>query len=355
MKLSWGIIGCGDVTERKGGPALYKVPGSELVAVMRRDGAKAADFAARHGARRHYDRVDALLNDPDVNAVYVATPPCAHAEQTIQAARAGKHVLCEKPMAMNVAEGEAMVAACRDAGVQLMIAYYRRRFPAVLRIAEHIAQGAIGRPIVARVEVAGVHRAPTTASQRWRLDPAIAGGGLLMDVGAHAIDLLHLWLGDVADVAAFTDTVAHDLAVENSSVLILRFVSGAQATVTVHQNVGIWRNTMIVTGTEGSVELVGGLACRGVTLQSGDGRQDIDLPPPDPTHEGIVQNLVAAVERGEANCVTGDEGLKTTRVLAAAYESSARPGVVGLNPPQNKGDGSLFVGREAGKAGHQLD
>ncbi len=126
MNLRWGIIGCGNVAETKGGPALYGVEGSELVAVMSRSAEKGADFAQRHGARRHYTSVADLLSDDEVDAVYVATPPHLHAEQTVLAAEAGKHVLCEKPMALTVAECETMVAACRDAGVELWIAYYRR-------------------------------------------------------------------------------------------------------------------------------------------------------------------------------------------------------------------------------------
>ena len=331
MKLSWGIIGCGDVAERKGGPALYNVAGSELVAVMRRDKAKAADFAERHGAKRHYDRVEDLLADPQVNAAYVATPPYVHAEQTIAAAEAGKHVLCEKPMAMNVEEGRRMIAACDAHGVQLMVAYYRRRYAPVMKIKELIDSGAIGRPITARVQMGSAYGPPDSESKRWRLDPAIGGGGLLMDIGSHGIDLLHYWLGDVRDVAAFVDTVAYDLEVENSSSLILRFVNGAQATVVVNHNVGIYSNVMELTGTEGKLTLVGGLSCQDVQLQTADGTKAFGLGPPAITHSGIVEDLVDAIDHGRPNCLPGEEGLKTTKVLAAAYGSSAERCVVGLD------------------------
>ena len=330
MVLSWGIIGCGDVAERKGGPALYQAADSELVAVMRRDKAKAAGFAERHGARRHYERVEDLLSDPEVNAAYVATPPHVHAEQTIQAAQAGKHVLCEKPMAMNVAEAEAMIRACAANGVQLMVAYYRRRFPSVLKIKELLHQEAIGRPIMADVQIAAGYSPPGTESKQWRMDPKIGGGGLLMDLGSHAVDLLHFWLGDVCDVAAFVDTVAYDVEVENSSSVILRFRNEAQATVRVNHNVGMRRNAIELVGTSGRIELLGGLACNGVALEASGETQTFDLPAPQPTHLGIVENLVASIRNGEPNCVTGEEGLKTTHVLAAAYESSARRCVVAV-------------------------
>lgn len=330
MILSWGIIGCGDVAEKKGGPALYTAADSELIAVMRRDKAKAEDFAGRHGAKRHYDRVEDLLNDPEINAVYVATPPYVHAEQTIQAAQAGKHVLCEKPMAMNASDGEAMISACAANGVQLMIAYYRRRFPAALKIKELLEEGAIGRPITAGVQIAARYSPPATESKKWRTDPKLAGGGLLMDLGSHAIDLLHFWLGDVCDVAAFVDTIAYDVAVENSSSVILRFRNGAQATVRVNHNVGVGRNVMELDGASGRIELVRGLGCTGVELKTSDGEQSFDLPRPKITHLGIVENLVAGISNAEPNCVTGEEGLKTAKVLDAAYESSARRCVVAV-------------------------
>jgi len=126
MALQWGIIGCGNSADFKGGPALYNAAGSELVAVMRRDAEKAADFATRHGVKRHYCRVEDVLADEQVNAIYIATPPHLHAEQTIQTAQAGKHVLREKPMAMNVAECQRMIQACKEARGQLCVAYYRR-------------------------------------------------------------------------------------------------------------------------------------------------------------------------------------------------------------------------------------
>ena len=330
MTLSWGIIGCGDVAEHKGGPALYRVGGSELVAVMRRRGDLAADFAKRHGAKRHYDKVEDLIADPEVNAVYVATPPNVHSEQTIMAARGGKHVLCEKPMAMNSEEAGDMIAACREAGVQLMIAYYRRRFDAVLKIKELIDSGSIGRPIKARLEVDSRYEAPVEEKAVWRFDPAIGGGGLLMDVGSHGIDLLHFWLGNVRETAAFIATVEHDIEVENSSSLILAFENSVQAVVTVNQNVDRSRSTLEVTGTEGRIALIGGLACRGVVFESDKGEKTFDLPPTDITHFGIVEDLVEAVRSGRENCVPGEEGVKTTKVLDAASRASARRCVVNV-------------------------
>src|ERR1044071_3205427 len=121
--IRWGIIGCGDVTEVKSGPAFQKARDSALVAVMRRDGDLARDYAQRHGVPRWYDNAEALIHDPEVDAVYVATPPYAHKEYTLMSARVGKPVYVEKPMAMNHEECQVMIKACQAAGVPLLVAY----------------------------------------------------------------------------------------------------------------------------------------------------------------------------------------------------------------------------------------
>ncbi len=142
--IRWGIIGCGDVTEVKSGPGFQQAEHSRLVAVMRRNGALARDYAQRHGVPTWYDDAAALIHDPDVDAIYIATPPSSHKAYTLMSAQAGKPVYVEKPMALNVAECQAMIEACRDAGVPLFVAYYRRALPRFLKIKELIEAGAIG-------------------------------------------------------------------------------------------------------------------------------------------------------------------------------------------------------------------
>lgn len=128
-KVVWGLIGAGDVCERKSAPAMYKVPFSEVKTVMRRNAEKAADFAKRHGIGQWTTKVEDLLNDPEINAIYIATPPDSHAELTLKAAKAGKAVYVEKPMANSTKECETMTQACREADVPLFVAYYRRTLP----------------------------------------------------------------------------------------------------------------------------------------------------------------------------------------------------------------------------------
>ena len=176
--IRWGIIGCGNVTEVKSGPGFQKATNSHLVAVMRRDGAMAADYARRHGVPHWYDDADALINDPAVDAVYIATPPNAHQAYTLAAAKAGKPVYVEKPMALNYVECQTMVAACKAAGVRLWVAYYRRCLPRFLKVKALLESGAIGAPRLVTVRFYRDWVQPVDQTQLpWRVQPAVAGGG----------------------------------------------------------------------------------------------------------------------------------------------------------------------------------
>ncbi|RYZ20495.1 MAG: Gfo/Idh/MocA family oxidoreductase, partial [Chitinophagaceae bacterium] len=196
-QISWGIIGCGDVTEVKSGPAFQKVPGSRLQAVMRRDVAKAADYARRHDVPKWYDDAAALIADPDVNAVYVATPPSTHEAYTLQALAAGKPVYVEKPMALDAASAKRMSDAAGAAGIPLCVAHYRRAQPLFQKVKSLLDEGAIGRPRNVRLELFEPADAGLVArtDQPWRLDPAVSGGGLFYDLAPHALDLLLYFFG----------------------------------------------------------------------------------------------------------------------------------------------------------------
>lgn len=322
MTLKWGIIGCGNVAEFKGGPALYGVDGSELIAVMRRDGAKAQDFAQRHGAKRWYDRVETLLADPEINAVYVATPVHAHCQQTIQAAEAGKHVLCEKPMAMDVAECQRMIDACKASGVKLMIAYYRRTYPVVQRMRALLKQGIIGETMLVRINLTSYH--PAGRDDDWRVQPETGGGGVLYDVGSHRLDALNYLLGPIAQVSAITETLHADYSVEDSAVLILKLANGMHGVANFQWNIGHDMDDFEIYGTQGAMlarPLEGGHL---EVYRQGERIETYDMPRPKITHWGLIENFVAAVRSDEPIICTGKDGLETNRVMAAAYRDSAK-------------------------------
>ena len=196
-QIRWGIIGCGDVTEVKSGPAFNKINNSSLIAVMRRDGAKAADYAARHGVAKWYDDADDLINDPEVNAIYIATPPLQHEIYTLKALEAGKPVYVEKPMAVDAAAAERMQQASIASGVKLSIAHYRRAQPMFLKIKELIETGAVGKVRFAQLQMLQPPQSDLIADSEsnWRLDPAISGGGLFHDLAPHQLDLMIYFFG----------------------------------------------------------------------------------------------------------------------------------------------------------------
>ena len=196
--INWGIIGCGNVTEVKSGPAFNKVLQSKLVAVMRRNAAKAKDYAERHGVPKWYNNAAALINDSDVNAVYVATPPLQHEEYTLAALRAGKPVYVEKPVALNVAATERMVKAAKETGVKLTVAHYRRQQPLFLQLKSLLEQKALGdvRFVNLQFFQPGDTSLVAKTEENWRLDPAVSGGGLFHDLAPHQLDLLLYFFGE---------------------------------------------------------------------------------------------------------------------------------------------------------------
>lgn len=207
--IRWGIIGCGDVCEVKSGPGFQKAESSQLVAVMRRDGDKARDFATRHNVPKWYDDAQKLIDDPEVDAVYVATPPSSHEEYALRVALAGKPVYVEKPMARNYSECQHMVEACLRAQTPLFVAYYRRALPRFLKVQEILQNAGIGevRAVTcqhfqqSQFTDARAGRSMDERDLPWRVQPDIAGAGLFLDLAAHTLDLLDFLLGPITEAS----------------------------------------------------------------------------------------------------------------------------------------------------------
>lgn len=205
-KIRWGIIGCGDVTEVKSGPAFNKVKNSELVAVMRRNGEKAKDYALRHNVPKWYADADALIHDTEVNAIYVATPPSSHEEYTLAAINAGKPVYVEKPMSTDARSASKMAAAAKEKNIKLAVAHYRRAQPLFKKIKELLAQKIIGEIRFARCEL---YKPSLTTEElsdpkaAWRVNPPIAGGGLFHDLSPHQLDIMYYFFGEPLQAKGF--------------------------------------------------------------------------------------------------------------------------------------------------------
>lgn len=232
-QVRWGIIGCGNVTEVKSGPALSEVPNSKLVAVMRRDRALAEDYAKRHQVPHWYTSAKDLINNPEVNAVYIATPPAFHKEYALLAAKAGKAVYVEKPMAVNLAECMEMIDECKKLDVPLYVAYYRRALPKFLKIKELVEQGVIGKVrFVSVTQYQPIEGAEEIEKMPWRLNKDIAGGGLFYDLASHTLDYLDFLLGPIKKVKGFSTNQGGAYEIEDIASGSFLFESGAHATGT---------------------------------------------------------------------------------------------------------------------------
>jgi len=311
--VRWGIIGCGDVTEVKSGPGFQKARGSALVAVMRRDRAKAEDFARRHGVPRAYERADDLIADADVDAVYVASPPSTHCELSLRVAAAGKPCLVEKPMAMDHGECLRMVQAFRDAAAPLWVAYYRRALPRYVAVKDLLAGGAIGRVTSVRVEVMD-RLATGQDAAAWRFDPAIAGGGLLLDVGSHCVDLLDYLVGEIEEAAGFPVNTGGTYEAEDVTAAAFRMAGGVVGTGIWNFNAGDKRDGLVFAGSLG--ELRTPLFHEEDTvLSTAEGTVTYPVRNPPHVHQPLIQTIVDEL-LGRGRCEsTGESGARATRVL----------------------------------------
>ena len=323
--IRWGIIGCGDVTEVKSGPAFAQVPDSTLVAVMRRSAHLAEDYARRHGVPRWYADAEALVRDPEVDAVYVATPPDVHRAYTLLAAAHGKPVYVEKPMAMDHRECLDMIDACRSASVPLFTAYYRRALPRFLRVKACLDAGAIGAVRAVSITLWRRHTLDPAALP-WRVDPAIAGGGLFVDLASHTLDLLDYLLGPVAAVSGGASNQGGFYAAEDIVSGAFVFESGARGT-------GLW----CFTGDrhEDRVEIVGTAGRlvfstfdeRPVVLERDGVVESFSVPHPAHVQQPLIQTIVDELQGRGTSPSTGESGARTTRVMDALlrsyYESGA--------------------------------
>ncbi len=228
--IRWGIIGAGNVTEVKSGPGFQKTENSDLIAVMRRSGAKAEDYAKRHGIPHWYDDAQKLISDPEVDAVYIATPPDSHKKYTCQVAEAGKPVYVEKPMARSFDECVQMIAGCKRASVPLFVAYYRRQLPRFLKIKELLDAGSIGE--VRFVRATQFMPPMPEDLQRddlpWRVIPEIAGGGRFVDLASHTLDILDFFLGPIANVRGHASNQGGLYPAEDMVSCSFKFKSGIQ-------------------------------------------------------------------------------------------------------------------------------
>lgn len=291
--INWGMIGCGSVTEVKSGPGLYKAAHSALHAVTSRGLEKARSFAARHNVPVVYESVEALLADPDIDAVYIATPPDSHKDLALAAARAGKHVCVEKPMALTFEECGPIITACADAGVRLYVAYYRRGMPRFVQIKKWIEEGAIGAVRTVRLvqhqPPADEDRSPETLP--WRLQAAISGGGKFLDMGTHMLDMCDFLFGPIAEVRGMAANTGGLYTVEDTVAAVWRHEGGVQGVGSWCYVAGQGEDKTVITGSKGRIEFEF-FSDGPLVLITPDGRDEVRIPNPEHVHQPFFQSIV---------------------------------------------------------------
>ena len=314
--IRWGIIGCGNVTEVKSGPAFQKARHSALVAVMRRTGDLARDYAHRHGVPRWYDNAHALIDDDEVDAVYVATPPSSHKQYALACAKARKPVYVEKPMALNFNECSEMIAACRAADVPLFVAYYRRALPRFLKVKELIQSGAIGE--VRFVSISFYQPAEKNvldpASLPWRVRPELSGGGLFVDLASHMLDFLDDALGPIRESRGVASNQAGLYPAEDIVTGTFLFESGVHG-------VGTWcftahdkRDWTEIVGSAGRISYAT-FDSTPIVLTTSGGSTELPIANPPHIQQPLIQLIVDALNGGPASPSTGETGARTSWVM----------------------------------------
>lgn len=322
--IRWGMIGCGAVAEVKSGPGFYKSSHSELVAVTSSDAKQAQSFAARHGVPTVYGSNEELVADQSIDAVYIATPPSSHKPLSLLAARAGKHVYVEKPMAMRFEECREIVDACQQQGVQLFVAFYRRAMPRFLKVKEWIDSGEIGDVRNVR---AVQHQPPATedlsrATLPWRLSSEVAGGGKFLDMGIHELDVFDFLFGAIEEVHGIASNQAGLYDVEDTVTAIWRHASGVQGYGSWCYVSGSGEDAIQIVGSKGSISFEF-FSDKPLRLDNAEGDQVVEILNPQHVQQPFIQSIVddlngvapcpGSVESAVRSTWVADEILKNFR------------------------------------------
>ena len=297
--LNWLVVGVGDITGKRVIPAIQAEPRSRLYGIVTRDPAKALPYGVRV-----WTSLEEALCDPIVHVVYVASPVFLHAPQTIQSLRAGKHVICEKPMAMNLTDAQAMLHAAEESGKSLGTAYYRRAYPKVLRAKQLLESGAIGKPVLA--ELTSHSWLDGHGSRKWLVDPAQSGGGPLYDIGSHRIDLLNFFFGEPVRAIGSLSNAVHTYPVEDNATVLVDYPNGVRGIVDVRWHSKVVRDECRIRGTDGEIDLN---PLNGPELIDPGGHESLAVHPN--LHFPIIKNAVDAFLDGSPLLSTGASSIWT--------------------------------------------
>jgi predicted dehydrogenase len=315
--IKWGIIGCGNVTEVKSGPAFNKVKNSRLIAVMRRDALLAEDYARRHDVPRFYSNAHDLINDKDINAVYVATPPGSHAEYAIASITAGKPAYIEKPMAVNYAECLKIIKASEKYKVPVFVAYYRRALPGFLKVKDLIENGSIGKVRFLQIQL---FKAPSenekTGKLPWRVNPEVSGGGHFFDLACHQLDYFDFLFGPIQKVKSIALNQAGLYKAEDfvtAEFIFQNNVVGA-GTWCFSASLESGRDTIEIIGDKGSIRF-STFNFEPIVLTNTSGRKEFINERPEHVQYYLIEKIIQSLEGKGIAPSTGITGARTSRVM----------------------------------------
>ncbi len=318
-KLRYGLIGCGDISRKRVAPAIRDLEICDLVAVNRAHFEHAELFAKEFGARKWYETWQELINDNEIDVVYIATPHNIHKEQTIEAAKTGKHVLCEKPLALNAEDCKQMIEACTENNVKLGVAYYRHYYQSINRIKQIIEKGEIGEVSLIQINAFEQYDFKPDDPKYWYTIGKYSGGGPMMGAGCHRVEVLMNILGAVTDVESKLDcsSGAHEL--DNYGAAILHFASGALGVLCVSRSVYDSADTVDIYGSEGSIKVP--ILNEGkMYVRTREGERIEELPPHANFHVPLIEDFTLAVLENREPEVTGEIGLAVQEVLDRIYK-----------------------------------
>ncbi len=335
-KIKWGVIGSGGIARRRTIPEGFVPARNARLTVVYGTNSATNQEVAREFSARAEPSLETILTS-DVEAVYIASPVHAHRAQVLACARAGKHVLCEKPLGLTVAEAGEMLAVCREAGVHFGTAFMMRFQTQHQAAARLIREGQLGKPVFARAQLSCWYPPMPKA---WRQRPELGGGGSLIDMGSHCIDLLEMFFGPVAAVSCFTNRTIHSYATEDSAVVLLRFANGALGSVDTFFCIqdDSSRNALELYGSQGSILATGtiGQGSQGeMTARLASGSQLYDAqqsrtaggglriaPEPQNTYRAEIEAFSEEILQGQPRCAGAEMGLRNQKLIAACYESA---------------------------------
>jgi len=319
--LTWGIIGCGDVTEKKSGPAFNKVPNSELVAVMRRDAEKAADYAQRHGVGKWYSDAHELMRDPEINSVYIATPPAYHKDYAVEALKRGLNVYVEKPVTLNKAEAEEIAAALKQSTAKLTVAHYRRAVPMFLFVKNLLDKKAIGdvRTVQIRMWQKRKPNLIAKTEDNWRVNPELSGGGYFHDLAPHQLDLMLYFFGVPEKLHGFSLNQSKSTAADDHVAGIALFpnnvVLNGSWSFNVDENEEV--DECMIVGSEGSISF----PFFGKTVvwhnEDEDEVQVVNFEHPEHIQQPMIERMVNFFQGKAENLCTIEDAIVVMKMIDA--------------------------------------